>query len=112
MLRPSPAHLQSELAKGNDKRVKLIQKYRTVVEKELDNICGEILGLLDRCLSTPLLLQSHSLATSTLHRCNQITMLACCALLTVLVCSLAVPGPVVPDVEFRRGARARPSCRH
>lgn len=40
--------LQSELAKGNEKRVKLIQKYRTVVEKELDNICGEILGLLDR----------------------------------------------------------------
>lgn len=38
---------QSELAKGNEKRVKLIQKYRTVVEKELDNICGEILELLD-----------------------------------------------------------------
>lgn len=38
---------QSEAAKGNDKRVKLIQKYRAVVEKELDNICGEILELLD-----------------------------------------------------------------
>ncbi|KAJ9511957.1 hypothetical protein QJQ45_004448 [Haematococcus lacustris] len=29
---------QSELAKGNEKRVKLIQKYRTVVEKELDEV--------------------------------------------------------------------------
>lgn len=31
---------QSEQAKGNEKRVKLIQKYRTVVEKELNEICG------------------------------------------------------------------------
>ncbi len=38
---------QSEVAKGNEKRVKLIQKYRAVVEKELDNICAEILELLD-----------------------------------------------------------------
>eukprot|EP00798_Chlamydomonas_sp_ICE-L_P010341 gene10341-8277_t len=41
---------QSEVAKGNDKRVKLIQKYRATVEKELDNICGEILDLLDKYL--------------------------------------------------------------
>eukprot|EP00199_Chlamydomonas_sp_CCMP681_P005716 CAMPEP_0119101748 /NCGR_PEP_ID=MMETSP1180-20130426/712_1 /TAXON_ID=3052 ORGANISM="Chlamydomonas cf sp, Strain CCMP681" /NCGR_SAMPLE_ID=MMETSP1180 /ASSEMBLY_ACC=CAM_ASM_000741 /LENGTH=244 /DNA_ID=CAMNT_0007085915 /DNA_START=43 /DNA_END=777 /DNA_ORIENTATION=- len=41
---------QSEMAKGNEKRVKLIQNYRTVVEKELDEICGEILCLLDRHL--------------------------------------------------------------
>jgi hypothetical protein len=41
---------QSEIAKGNEKRVKLIQKYRTVVEKELDDICGEILELLDKHL--------------------------------------------------------------
>lgn len=41
---------QSEVAKGNEKRVKLIQKYRTVVEKELDEICGEILELLDKHL--------------------------------------------------------------
>lgn len=41
---------QSEVAKGNEKRVKLIQKYRTVVEKELDDICGEILELLDKHL--------------------------------------------------------------
>jgi hypothetical protein len=41
---------QSEQAKGNEKRVKLIQKYRTVVEKELDEICGEILDLLDKYL--------------------------------------------------------------
>ncbi|GFH15966.1 14-3-3 protein, partial [Haematococcus lacustris] len=41
---------QSELAKGNEKRVKLIQKYRTVVEKELDEVCGEILSLLDNHL--------------------------------------------------------------
>jgi 14-3-3 protein epsilon len=41
---------QSEASKGNEKRVKLIQKYRAVVEKELDNICGEILDLLDRYL--------------------------------------------------------------
>ena len=41
---------QSEMAKGNEKRVKLIQKYRSVVEKELDEICGEILGLLDQYL--------------------------------------------------------------
>lgn len=38
---------QSEVAKGNEKRVKLIQKYRSAVEKELDNVCGEILELLD-----------------------------------------------------------------
>lgn len=38
---------QSELSKGNEKRVKLIQKYRAEVEKELDGICGEILELLD-----------------------------------------------------------------
>ncbi len=56
---PSPCHIhcapsidaaQSELAKGNEKRVKLIQSYRTVVEKELDDICGEILTLLDKHL--------------------------------------------------------------
>uniref|UniRef100_A0A7S0R4T9 14-3-3 domain-containing protein n=1 Tax=Chlamydomonas leiostraca TaxID=1034604 RepID=A0A7S0R4T9_9CHLO len=41
---------QSEQAKGNEKRVKLIQKYRTVVEKELDEVCGEILDLLDKFL--------------------------------------------------------------
>ena len=72
---------QSEVMKGNEKRVKLIQKYRSVVEKELDEvswsfayllvsmhalsvsfhssilrlycflqICGEILGLLDKFL--------------------------------------------------------------
>ena len=41
---------QSEVAKGNEKRVKLIQKYRAVVEKELDTICGEILELLDEHL--------------------------------------------------------------
>jgi len=41
---------QSEVAKGNEKRVKLIQSYRTVVEKELDEVCGEILGLLDQYL--------------------------------------------------------------
>jgi len=41
---------QSEQAKGNEKRVKLIQKYRSVVEKELDEICGEILELLDKYL--------------------------------------------------------------
>lgn len=41
---------QSEVAKGNEKRVKLIQKYRAVVEKELDEICGEILELLDKHL--------------------------------------------------------------
>lgn len=41
---------QSEQAKGNDKRVKLIQKYRAVVEKELDDVCGEILNLLDHHL--------------------------------------------------------------
>ena len=72
---------QSELMKNNEKRVKLIQKYRSVVEKELDEvswsfayllvsmharayslpslnacpccfmqICGEILGLLDKFL--------------------------------------------------------------
>jgi hypothetical protein len=41
------AYPQSESSKGNEKRVKLIQGYRTVVEKELDEICGEILGLLD-----------------------------------------------------------------
>lgn len=41
---------QSEASKGNDKRVKLIQKYRAVVEKELDDICGEILSLLDTYL--------------------------------------------------------------
>lgn len=41
---------QSEQAKGNEKRVKLIQKYRTVVEKELDEVCGEILNLLDTFL--------------------------------------------------------------
>lgn len=46
------AHLptQSEMAKGNEKRVKLIQKYRSVVEKELDEVCGEILALLDEHL--------------------------------------------------------------
>jgi 14-3-3 protein epsilon len=38
---------QSEIAKGNAKRVALIQKYRAVVEKELDKICNEILELLD-----------------------------------------------------------------
>lgn len=42
--------MQSEQAKGNEKRVKLIQKYRTVVEKELDEVCGEILNLLDTFL--------------------------------------------------------------
>jgi 14-3-3 protein epsilon len=41
---------QSEMMKSNEKRVKLIQKYRSVVEKELDEICGEILGLLDQYL--------------------------------------------------------------
>lgn len=41
---------QSEVAKGNEKRVKLIQKYRATVEKELDEICGEILDLLDKYL--------------------------------------------------------------
>ncbi len=46
----APAFLQSELAKGNEKRVKLIQQYRTVVEKELDEVCGEILTLLDKYL--------------------------------------------------------------
>jgi hypothetical protein len=30
--------------------VKLIQSYRAVVEKELDEVCGEILGLLDQHL--------------------------------------------------------------
>eukprot|EP00983_Pelagomonas_calceolata_P040464 1137628-Pelagomonas_calceolata.AAC.3 len=38
------------MAKGNEKRVKLIQRYRSVVEKELDEVCGEILGLLDEHL--------------------------------------------------------------
>ena len=41
---------QSEMAKGNEKRVKLIQKYRASVEKELDEVCGEILSLLDKYL--------------------------------------------------------------
>eukprot|EP00798_Chlamydomonas_sp_ICE-L_P012101 gene12101-15213_t len=40
----------SESAKSNEKRVSLIQKYRAIVEKELDNICGEILELLDKYL--------------------------------------------------------------
>lgn len=38
---------QNEIAKGNEKRVKLIQKYRATVEKELDEVCGEILDLLN-----------------------------------------------------------------
>jgi 14-3-3 protein epsilon len=38
------------MAKGNEKRVKLIQQYRAVVEKELDDVCGEILSLLDQHL--------------------------------------------------------------
>ena len=38
---------QSEQQKGNEKRVKLIQKYLKVVELELSNICTEILDLLE-----------------------------------------------------------------
>lgn len=38
---------QNETAKGHEKRVALIVKYRGVVEKELEEICGEILSLLD-----------------------------------------------------------------
>lgn len=34
---------QSESAKGNEKRVAMIKKYRAVVEGELDKICHEIL---------------------------------------------------------------------
>ena len=41
---------QSESAKGNETRVAQIQRYRMVVEKELDDICGEILSLLDEHL--------------------------------------------------------------
>lgn len=41
---------QSEMMKNNEARVKLIQKYRAVVEKELDDICGEVLDLLDKYL--------------------------------------------------------------
>jgi 14-3-3 protein epsilon len=41
---------QSEAAKGNEKRVAMIKKYRGVVEGELDKICGEILDLLDKYL--------------------------------------------------------------
>mmetsp|Transcript_45028 Transcript_45028/g.98009 ORF Transcript_45028/g.98009 Transcript_45028/m.98009 type:complete len:228 (+) Transcript_45028:2-685(+) len=41
---------QSEMMKNNDKRVALVQKYRAVVEKELDEICGEVLELLDKYL--------------------------------------------------------------
>ncbi|KAG1663692.1 hypothetical protein FOA52_013260 [Chlamydomonas sp. UWO 241] len=48
---------QSETAKGNDARVKLIQGYRSTVEKELDEICGEVLETLGKYLvpsaSTP-----------------------------------------------------------
>ena len=42
--------MQSELSKGNEKRVKLIQKYLTVVEKELDEVRGEMLSLMDKHL--------------------------------------------------------------
>ncbi|KAG1672768.1 hypothetical protein FOA52_002756 [Chlamydomonas sp. UWO 241] len=41
---------QSEMMKNNDKRVGLVQKYRAVVEKELDEICGDVLQLLDKYL--------------------------------------------------------------
>ena len=41
---------QSEAAKGNEKRVSLIKKYRAVVEAELEKICQEILDLLDNYL--------------------------------------------------------------
>ncbi|KAG2492601.1 hypothetical protein HYH03_009017 [Edaphochlamys debaryana] len=41
---------QSEQAKGNEKRVGMIKKYRGVVEAELDKICQEILDLLDKHL--------------------------------------------------------------
>ncbi|GLI62910.1 14-3-3 protein [Volvox africanus] len=41
---------QSEQAKGNEKRVHMIKKYRAVVEGELDKICQEILDLLDKYL--------------------------------------------------------------
>mmetsp|Transcript_30096 Transcript_30096/g.66713 ORF Transcript_30096/g.66713 Transcript_30096/m.66713 type:complete len:251 (+) Transcript_30096:125-877(+) len=41
---------QNESTKGNEKRVSLIQEYRAVVEKELDEICGEILQLLNNYL--------------------------------------------------------------
>uniref|UniRef100_A0A7R9VPT6 14-3-3 domain-containing protein n=1 Tax=Chlamydomonas euryale TaxID=1486919 RepID=A0A7R9VPT6_9CHLO len=41
---------QSEQMKSNEGRVKLVQSYRATVEKELDDICGEVLELLDKHL--------------------------------------------------------------
>lgn len=41
---------QKELHKGNDRNVRLIQNYRQTVEKQLREICQEILSLLDQHL--------------------------------------------------------------
>jgi len=41
---------QKELSKGNEAHVKLIKAYREKIEKELTNICGDILNILDKNL--------------------------------------------------------------
>lgn len=41
---------QKEESKGSDSKVDLIKKYREVVEKELREICGDVLDILDKHL--------------------------------------------------------------
>ena len=41
---------QKEEYKGNSKNVQIIQEYRKTIEKELENLCGDILFLLDNHL--------------------------------------------------------------
>jgi 14-3-3 protein epsilon len=41
---------QSEVSKGNERRVEMIQQFRGIVEQELETTCGEILDLLEQYL--------------------------------------------------------------
>ena len=41
---------QKEETKGSDKHVAKIKEYRDKIEKELEQVCGDVLSVLDDCL--------------------------------------------------------------
>ena len=41
---------QKEETKGSDKHVAKIKEYRDKIEKELEQVCGDVLTVLDECL--------------------------------------------------------------
>lgn len=41
---------QKEETKGSDKHVAKIKEYRDKIEKELEQVCGDVLNVLDDCL--------------------------------------------------------------